>query len=126
MLTKLHGHIFACRIDSRADKLTFSDTIVKYLKDKSIFVPTLSDVQSFKKVDSRVVESSGQVQISPILNTAAGKFRLPNLGMRFVPDQDILIRAGAAWAGEILLVNPLLLRDGQTVTDFVERLLTIN
>lgn len=34
ILAELHSHRFTCRLDSSADSVAFSDTIVKYLGDK--------------------------------------------------------------------------------------------
>ncbi len=37
MLAELHGHRFACRIDSGTDAVAISDTIVKYLGGRGFF-----------------------------------------------------------------------------------------
>ncbi len=37
ILAELHGYRFACRIDSGADAVAISDTVVEYLGDKGFF-----------------------------------------------------------------------------------------
>lgn len=58
----------------------------------------------------RVVQRTGQVQISPVLDTAAGKCHLPNLRLQIVHDEDSVVLPGAECAGEIVAGNPFLLR----------------
>ncbi len=41
ILAELNGYRFACRIDSGADAVAISDTILKYLGDKGFFLPTM-------------------------------------------------------------------------------------
>ncbi len=76
-MANIHGHNFACRIDSGADDVAISDTIVKFLGDNGHFLPTLlpTNGRSFKAVDGHAIQSLGQVQI----NTVAGPCRLRNI-----------------------------------------------
>ncbi len=38
LLAELHGYRFACRVDSGADAVAISDTIVKYLGEKGFLL----------------------------------------------------------------------------------------
>lgn len=118
-MAEIRGYDFSDRIYSGVNELAISDIIVNFLNRKSVCLPTLNQVETFKTVDGRSVQSPGQVQIIPVLKTSAGKCRICNLQMLIVPDKDQNIRNGAAWTGEIVLGNPFLLRAGFNVADFV-------
>ena len=118
-MADLCGHVFACRIDSGADEVVIWDSIITFLHRNSVFLPTRNEPRTFKAVDGRVLNSPGEVQISPMITTVAGKCRLRNLCARIVPDEDANVVPGAACAGDIVLGNPFLIKAGLDVTDFV-------
>lgn len=113
-----------------ADKMAILGKIAKILIEMSIFSQMVTYTQTFKTVDNCVVQSPGQVQISPALNTSAGKRRSRNLLKRFVHDENSSIRTVGAWAGTTVYESSFRLIAGLSVTDFVavnlERLSTID
>ncbi len=121
IFAELHGHRFACRIDSGADSVAISDTIVKYLGDKGFYLPTMlpTNGKHFKAVDVHGIQSLGQVQISPKLSTVACPCRLRNIKAHIMPCDETSTVDGASCPGEIILGNPFLVRSGLNVTDFV-------
>ena len=118
---KVDNHTFVCRIDSGADVVAISETIVNYLGDQGVFLPTLRTTQKEKlqAADGRQFHSLGVVEISPVLQTVAGPCRLRNVKAHIMPDEDTYIKPGAACSGEIFLGNPFLIRSGLDVKDFV-------
>lgn len=110
VLADLHGHKFACRIDSGADQLVVSDTIVKFLGDKNHFIPTvlLTKPHRMLSVDGSPVNVQGQVQINPTLQTVAGPCRLRNIKAYIMPCEDTHTLSSASCPGEIVLGNPFL------------------
>ena len=121
VLAELHGYKFACRIDSGADEVVISDTIIKFLGDRGIYLPTLHKTQtsSFQAVDGHTIPSQGQVQINPTLDTVAGPCKLRNITAFIMPCSSQSTTQGAACAGEIVLGNPFLLHSGLNVSDFI-------
>lgn len=61
---ELGGWKFACRIDSDADRNAISETIMSFLGDNSVFLPTrlLSSPEKLKAVDGHLVRSIGVTQ----------------------------------------------------------------
>jgi len=121
VLAELSGYKFACRIDSGADEVAVSDTIIQFLGDKEILLPSihLSKAKSFKAVDGHSFKSSGMVQLCPTIKTVAGPCRLRNIKAFIMPCDDVSIMPGADCAGEIILGNPFLVHSGLDVTDFL-------
>ena len=115
------GFKFACRIDSGADENGVSDTIVNFLGDKGIFLPTrlLSEPKKLTAVDGHVVLSRGKCQMSPSVDTMAGPCRLRNLHLSILENNESHIRPGHSCAGEIILGNPFLVASGLDVKDFL-------
>ncbi len=105
ILADIHGHNFACRIDSGADDVAISATIVKFLGDNFHFLPTLlpTDGRSLKAVDGHAIQSLGQVQISPKPNTVAGPCRLRNKKAHVMPCDENSTVDGASCPCEIIL-----------------------
>ncbi len=56
---ELYAYRFAWCIDSGADAVTISDTIVKYLGEKGFFLPTMlpTNGEHFKAVDGHGIQS---------------------------------------------------------------------
>ncbi len=77
MVAELHGYRFACRIDSGADAVAISDTIVKYLGEKGFFSPTIlpTNGKHFKPVKGHDIQSLRQAQVNPKHSTVAGPCR---------------------------------------------------
>lgn len=69
---------FACRIDSGADLDVISETIVNFLSEEGVFLPTMRPKSGvpLKAVDEHHVHSSGVEQFNPLLQTIAGPCRL--------------------------------------------------
>ena len=129
---ELGGYKFACRVDSGADRDAISETIVNFLGDHGVFLPTrlLSQAEKLQAIDGHVVYSKGTAQINPIIQTMAGPCRLRNVKVKILSDNDIHVVPGNACAGEIILGNPFLIASGLNVKDFladnIERLATID
>eukprot|EP00171_Calliarthron_tuberculosum_P007262 IDg7262t1 len=106
---------------SASTPIVVSDTIVKFLGDKGIFLPTvlLSNPQRMFSVDGSPVDVQGQVQLNPTLQTVAGPCRLRNIKAYIMPCGDTSIMAGAGCPGEIVLGNPVLVHSGLDVKDFI-------
>ena len=121
VIAELYNHTFACRIDSGADEIVVSDTIIDFLNSKDIFVPMRKSntEHNFTAAGGHPITSVGQVIISPTLRTAAGPCTLRNIKAHIVEDQDISTRPGASCPGEIILGNPFLVRSGLNVKDFI-------
>ncbi len=98
-----------------------SDKIVKYLGDKSYFLPTMlpTNGKHFKAVDGHGIQSLGRVQISPKLSTVAGPCRLRNIKAHIMPCDETTAVYGVSCPGEIILGNPFLVHSGLNVTDFI-------
>ena len=120
VLANLHGFNFACRIDSGADDNVISDTIVTFLGDQGIYLPTLrqSKDRRFKAIDGHAVKPVGKVQVCPTLKTVAGPCRLRNINAHIMPCSDKYVVNGAACSGELVLGNPFLIYSGLDVKDF--------
>ncbi len=132
ILAELHGYRFACHIDSCADAVLISGTIVKYLDDKDFFLPTMlpTNGKHFKAFEGHGIQSLGQVQIRPKLSAVAGPCRLRNINALVMPYEENSTVDGAFCPGEIILGNPFLVHSGFNVTDFIaeniERLPSLN
>lgn len=118
-MAELCGHVFACRIDSGANELVISSSIINFLHEKSVFLPTRNEQRTFKVVDSRDLRSPGKVQISPDFNTVAVKCRMRNICARIVPGEDVNMFPGATCTGEIVFGNPFLIKAGLDVIEFI-------
>lgn len=118
---EIGGYNFACRIDSGADLVVISDTIISFLGDKGIFLPIVLPTKkvTFKSVDGHPVHSPGIAEVSPLLQTIAGPCRLRNIRAHIMADKDDCAKPGNACAGELVLGNPFLIRSGLNVKDFV-------
>lgn len=87
-MAALCGHMFPCSIDSGAEDVVISDSVINLLHGKSAFLPTRNESRTLRAVNGHVVSSPGEVWIRPMLSTVAGKYRLRNLCARIVPDED--------------------------------------
>lgn len=129
---ELAGFKFACRIDSGADSEGISETIVNFLGDHGVFLPTIlpSVPEKLKAVDGHIVHSRGTTQICPKVNTMAGPCTLHNVNVKILSDKDAHVFPGYDCAGEIILGNPWLVHSGLNVKDFladnIERLASID
>lgn len=121
---ELGGFKFSCRIDSGADKTCISETIVNFLGDHGIFLPTrlLSKPEKLNAIDGHIVHSKGTAQISPLIQTVAGPCRLRNVKVKILEDQYTYVSPGNACSGEIVLGNPFLIASGLNVKDFLANL----
>ncbi|CAN8068627.1 unnamed protein product [Agarophyton chilense] len=121
VMAELSGFKFACRIDSGADEVAVSDTIIQFLGDEGTFLPTLqlSKAKTFKAVDRHTFKSPGMVQLCPTIKTVAGPCRLRNIKAYIMPCKDTTLLPGADCAGEIVLGNLFLVHSGLDVTDFL-------
>ena len=121
VMAELSGYKFACRIDSGADEVAVSDTIIQFLGDQEISLPTihLRTPKTFKAVDGHIFKSPGTVKICPTIKTVAGPCCLRNVKAYIMPCTDTNVIPGADCAGEIVLGNPFLVHSGLDVTDFI-------
>lgn len=117
----MNGFNFACRIDSGADVLAISESIIKFLSEKGIFLPKLElpVPVELQAVDGHYVNSKDVVQICPLLQTMAGPCRLRNIKCYITKDHDETIQPGNDCPGEIILGNPFLIASGLDVKDFL-------
>eukprot|EP00171_Calliarthron_tuberculosum_P020015 IDg20015t1 len=129
---ELGGYMLACRIDSGADRDVISETIVSYLVDKGLFLPTqlLSRPEQLKAIDDHLMQSEGTAKISPLIQTMAGSCLLRNVKVNLIVDKDTYVLPGNACAGEIVLRKPFLIASGLNVKDFladnIERLAAVD
>lgn len=74
MTADIHGHTVLCRIDSGADEVVISDTIIHHFADNKIFSPRMlpSSGSKFKSIVGSGVGSRGQVQLNSTIRTVAG------------------------------------------------------
>ncbi|CAN8067564.1 unnamed protein product [Agarophyton chilense] len=121
VVAKLSGFKFAYRVDSGADEVAVSDTIIQFPGDKGTFLPTLqlSKAKTFKAVDVHTFKSPGMVQLCPTITTVAGPCRLRNIKAYIMPCNDNTLLPGAYSTVEIVLGNPFLVPSGLDVTDFL-------
>ena len=84
------GFKFACRIDSGDDRKAISDTIVCFLGDKGICLPTrfMSEPEKLKAVLGHIVHSKGTAQVSTQIQSVAGQCRLRNIKVKIMEDKD--------------------------------------
>lgn len=69
VMADLCYHVFACRIDSGEDELGISDSLIRFLYVKSVFLPTRNKPRTFKAVDGRILNSPGELQITLLRST---------------------------------------------------------
>lgn len=125
VVAEIRGYLFACRIDSRAEELVIPDTIVAFLKHKSVFIPMLSQPRTLKTVDKCLVQSPENIQLSAVLTTSAGKSLLRNLHMHNMPDDDATVPDGAICAGGNCFWKLFLTCNGLNFADIIAMHMTL-
>lgn len=122
-MAEISGHSFVCHIDSRAEDIAVSDSIIKFFNGKAISFPTIQ----FEKEDLwgswwKNCWYLWQVQICSTLHTSAGRCTLRNTTAFTMSDDDSFICNRVAYPGEILLGNPFPKYAGLDVRNFVASL----
>lgn len=102
---------FACHIDTGSDiSSTMSDTIVKFLDKKCVFLSTRgnSDSQQLLAADGRPVKYFGESQICWLMRTKSRPLRLRNINGKIIQFSDTYTESRYEFAEEIFLENSLL------------------
>lgn len=120
---KIGGHTFVCHIDSGADIVAISEPIVNFLCEKGFYLPTIrpSSTELVQAFDGLSVKCHGRVEISPILQTAAGPCGLRNIKAQIMPDRSTYTKPGTVCRGETFLENPFLIRSSLDRKNFVAK-----
>lgn len=123
VMAEVSGFKCSCLIDSGADEVPVSDTIIQFLGDKGTFLWTmqLRKAKTFKAVDGTSLKSPGMVQLCPTRKTVAGPCRLRNIKANIMPCTDTTLASVADCADEIVLENAFVVHSGLDVTDFLAK-----
>lgn len=111
----------AYRIDLGADRKSISDTIVKFLGDKGIFLHTriVYNPKKLKAFDGLIVESKGIAQINPLMQTVSGPCRIRDIKFKIMKGNDTCIGPGNACVGRTVLENTFFIASGSNLMDFI-------
>eukprot|EP00171_Calliarthron_tuberculosum_P023254 IDg23254t1 len=83
-----------CLVPGCADTETIHDSIVDYLGNQGVFIPTrrITDQVELLYIDGSPVSWTGEVQISQLLQTSAGPCRLRNVKAKILKSHDTFVR----------------------------------